>query len=145
MEGTDLSEELALLKEFGDKELFDLCVALDFVPDGSPSVEELLPRLLEALAASLASRQPVPITKWDAKELQQLLSPEQVGALARHIGVRRSTGSPDAVLSRVVRTSQRRCRNLPTTNPLWWFAPILLPAAARLLVGGRPDELSPSA
>ena len=123
----DYQAELSLLEQFEEKQLFDLCVELDFVPAVEATPAGVLPEVLERITERLASG-PIPISKWDAQELAEQFDARQVELLARKMGVGRISPDKKRTLARIVRLSSRRCRELPKESPLRWMVPILLPA-----------------
>ena len=130
-----LQGELELLAHFGEREVFDLCVELDFIPREGYELTEVLPRIIDGLASSLATA-PIPVTKYDAAALAEGFAPEDVQRLARAMGLRWVPSSKRRALGRVVRLSARRCRELPESSPFRWMVPILLPAVVRRLGEG---------
>ncbi len=152
----ELQAELELLARFDERDVFDLCVELDFIPREGYELTEVLPQIIDGLASSLASA-PIPVTKYDAAALAEACAPEEVQQLARAMGLRWVPSSKRRVLGRVVRVSAWRCRELPESSPFRWLVPILLPAVVRRLkegplpvantgesaAGTGEDELSP--
>ena len=127
--------ELELLRQYDEKQVFDLCVELDFIPEEGYALEEILPRIVDELAAHLPTA-PIPISKYDAEQLAEQFGDDDVRRLAQAMGLKWIPRSKGRTLGRIVTASSRRCRELGESSPFRWLVPILLPAVIRRLAAG---------
>lgn len=126
-------EELELLRriaEVQEEEVVNFCIDLDIIPDEPFTVDDVVERVVEALAER-ASRGGLPLTKYDAEDLRKF-STAELTALARGLRLKpRPDHGAEQLVAQIIRGSRRAHRKLPRRSQIPMMLTYFLPALIR--------------
>ncbi len=126
-------DELALLQrvaEVQEEEVVNFCIDLDIVPEEPFRVEQVVERVVEALAER-AGREGLPISKYDIEDLRKF-SAAELNTLARGLGLRPNANhGPEQLIATIVKGSRKAHRKLPRRSQIPLMLTYFLPALIR--------------